>query len=203
MSVERKIMLESFGAELVEVAPGDFDGAIALRNKLSEENGYFNFNQFHNPLNTESHWYTTGVEICNSLPLNIHPDAFVAGTGTGGTIMGAGMFLKNQFPDCKLVALEPSESPVMSGGDSGLHGIQGIGDGSKFLVDLKEIDRIEKVSTPEAIQKSKSLAKEWGIFVGFSAAANYLVAERLIKEGYATNVVTILCDRGERYFSCL
>ena len=203
MSIERKIMLKSFGAELVEVEPGDFDGAIDLRNKLAEENGYFNFNQFHNPLNIESHWYTTGIEICNDIPLNITPDAFVAGTGTGGTIMGTGGYLRNRYPNCKLVALEPSESPVMSGGEPGLHGIQGIGDGSKFLVNLEEIDRIERVSTLEAIEKSKSLAKEWGLFVGFSAAANYLVAERLIKEGYSTNVITILCDRGERYFSCL
>jgi cysteine synthase len=91
----------------------------------------------------------------------------------------------------------------MSGGCPGLHGIQGIGDGSKFLVDLNDIDRIETVSTQEAKDKAKALAKEWGLFVGFSAAANYLVAERLIEEGYAQNVVTILCDRGERYFSCL
>ncbi len=203
MSIERKIMLKSFGAELIEVDAGDFDGAIALRDKLANKNNYFNFNQFHNPLNTESHWFTTGMEICKDLPYNTTPDAFVAGTGTGGTIMGAGRFIKNMYSNCKLVALEPAESPVMSGGEPGLHGIQGIGDGSKFLVSLKDIDRIEIVSTQEAIDKSKILAKEWGIFVGFSAAANYLVAERLIKEGYATNVVTMLCDRGERYFSCL
>jgi cysteine synthase len=203
MSIERKIMLKSFGAKLIEVDGGDFDGAINLRDKLAEENGYFNFNQFHTPLNIESHWFTTGMEICKDFDSEKPIDAFVAGTGTGGTIMGAGNFIKSLYPECKIVALEPTESPVMSGGKPGLHGIQGIGDGSKFLVELNDIDRIEVVSTDEAIQKSKSLAKEWGIFVGFSAAANYLVAERLIKEGYATNVVTILCDRGERYFSCL
>jgi|TARA_R110002050_G_scaffold4824_2_gene22829 cysteine synthase len=203
MSIERKTMLKLFGAELIEVDAGDFDGAIDLRNKLAKENGYFNFNQFHTPLNVESHWFTTGIEICKDLPSDIYPDAFVAGTGTGGTIMGAGRYVKEQYPICKLVALEPAESPIMSGGKPGLHGIQGIGDGSKFLVNLNNIDRIEIVSTSEAIEKSKLLAKEWGIFVGFSAAANYLVAERLIKEGSARNVVTILCDRGERYFSCL
>ena len=180
MSIERKTMLKLFGAELIEVDAGDFDEAINLRNKLAKKNGYFNFNQFHTPLNVESHWFTTGIEICKALPSDIYPDAFVAGTGTGGTIMGAGRYVK-----------------------PGLHGIQGIGDGSKFLVNLNNIDRIEIVSTSEAIEKSKLLAKEWGIFVGFSAAANYLVAERLIKEGSARNVVTILCDRGERYFSCL
>ena len=203
MSVERKTMLKSFGAELIEVDAGDFDGAIALRDKLAEEKGYFNFNQFHNPYNIESHWYTTGMEICKDIPYGDAIEAFVAGTGTGGTIMGAGKFVKNAHPACKIVALEPAESPVMSGGEPGLHGIQGIGDGSKFLVDLKDIDRIETVSTEESIEKSKSLAEQYGLFIGFSAAANFLVAERLINEGYAKNVVTILCDRGERYFSCL
>ena len=203
MSTERKVMLKSFGAELIEVPAGDFDGAILLRNKLAKDNGWFNFNQFHNPYNIESHWYTTGMEICKDFDYDKPIDAFVAGTGTGGTIMGAGKFIKNRYPICKLVALEPAESPVMSGGEPGLHGIQGIGDGSKFLVDLKDIDRIETVSTEESIEKSKSLAKQYGLFIGFSAAANFLVAERLIEEGYAKNVVTILCDRGERYFSCL
>ena len=203
MSIERKVMLKSFGAELIEVPAGDFDGAILLRNKLAKGNNWFNFNQFHNELNTASHWNTTGFEVCKDFPLGKKIDAFVAGTGTGGTIMGAGKFIKTIYPKCKLVALEPAESSVMSGGCPGLHGIQGIGDGSKFLVDLKDIDRIEVVSTQDAIDKSKDLAKEWGLFVGFSAAANYLVAERLIEEGYVTDVVTILCDRGERYFSCL
>jgi len=203
MSIERKTMLKSFGAELIEVPAGDFDGAILLRNKLAKDNGWFNFNQFHNQQNIESHWYTTGMEICKDFDFGESIDAFVAGTGTGGTMMGAGKFIKNQHPGCKLVALEPAESPVMSGGCPGLHGIQGIGDGSKFLVDLNDIDKIEIVSTQEAKDKAKILAQKSGIFVGFSAAANYLVAERLIKEGYATNVVTILCDRGERYFSCL
>lgn len=203
MSTERKTMLKSFGAELIEVPAGDFDGAILLRNKLAKKHGFFNLNQFHNEQNIESHWYTTGMEICKDFDFNVPIDAFVAGTGTGGTMMGAGKFIKNQHPSCKLVALEPAESPVMSGGEPGLHGIQGIGDGSKFLVDLKDVDRIEIVSTEESIEKSKSLAKQYGLFVGFSAAANFLVAERLINEGYAENVVTILCDRGERYFSCL
>ena len=203
MSIERKVMLKSFGAELIEVPAGDFDGAILLRNKLAKGNNWFNFNQFHNELNTASHWNTTGFEVCKDFPLGKKIDAFVAGTGTGGTIMGAGKFIKNLYPKCKLVALEPAESSVMSGGCPGLHGIQGIGDGSKFLVDLKDINRIETVSTEESIEKSKLLAKQYGLFIGFSAAANFLVAERLIEEGYGKNIVTILCDRGERYFSCL
>jgi len=203
MSIERKTMLKSFGAELIEVPAGDFDGAILLRNKLAKKHGWFNFNQFHNPLNTESHWYTTGMEICKDFTFGESIDAFVAGTGTGGTIMGAGKFIKNRYPIYKLVALEPAESPVMSVVKPGLHGMQGRGDGSKFLVDLKDINRIETVSTEESIEKSKLLAKQYGLFIGFSAAANFLVAERLIEEGYGKNIVTILCDRGERYFSCL
>jgi len=203
MSTERKVMLKSFGAKLIEVDAGDFDGAIALRNKLAQEKGYFNFNQFHNPYNTESHWFTTGMEICKDFPVHKKIDAFVSGTGTGGTIMGAGKFVANMHPGCRLIAVEPAESPVMSGGCPGLHGIQGIGDGSKFLVDLNDIDMVTTVSTQEAKDKAKVLSKKWGLFVGFSAAANYLVAERLIEGGNAQNVVTILCDRGERYFSCL
>ena len=203
MSTERKVMLKSFGAELIEVPAGDFDGAILLRNKLAKDNSWFNFNQFHNELNIASHWYTTGFEICKDFPLDEKIDAFVSGTGTGGTIMGAGKFVAKMHPGCRLVAVEPAESPVMSGGCPGLYGIQGIGDGSKFLVDLDDIDMVVTVSTQEAKDKAKDLAKELGLFVGFSAAANYLIAERLIKKGYAENVVTILCDRGERYFSCL
>ena len=204
MSMERKKTLELYGAELIEVEAGAFDDAISLRDKMCEDNGWFNCNQFNNPLNIESHKEGTAVEILHQCKnICIEPSALISGTGTGGTIMGAGRYVKEQYPICKLVALEPAESPIMSGGKPGLHGIQGIGDGSKFLVNLNNIDRIEIVSTSEAIEKSKLLAKEWGIFVGFSAAANYLVAERLIKEGSARNVVTILCDRGERYFSCL
>jgi cysteine synthase A len=125
------------------------------------------------------------------------------GTGTGGTLMGAGKFLKAMYPDIKIIAVEPSESSVMSGGNPGLHGIQGIGDGSKFLVDLEFVDEIITISTNEAIQTSKYLAKNNGLFVGFSAAANYLASMRWAQKHNAQNIVTILCDRGERYFSCL
>lgn len=203
MSVERKQMLKFFGAELIEVEEGDFDKAINLRDQLCEENGWINFNQFHNPLNIEAHYLTTGPEIVQHLPLGIEPEAFILGTGTGGTLMGAGKFLKAMYPDIKIIAVEPSESSVMSGGNPGLHGIQGIGDGSKFLVDLEFVDEIITISTNEAIQTSKHLAKNNGLFVGFSAAANYLASMRWAQKHNAQNIVTILCDRGERYFSCL
>jgi cysteine synthase A len=203
MSIERKQMLKYFGAELIEVEEGDFDAAIALRDQLCEENNWINFNQFHNPLNIDAHYCNTGPEIYKNLPYDIEPEAFILGTGTGGTLMGAGRFLKEVYPNIKIIAVEPLESPVMSGGKAGLHGIQGIGDGSKFLVDLAFVDEIITISTEESKTIAKQLAKQYGLFVGFSAAANYLASTMWLSKYDAKNVVTILCDRGERYFSCL
>ena len=202
MSEERKQMLRLYGAELIEVADGKFDDAIALRDKMAQENGYFNPNQFHNPLNIQAHYEGTGVEI-----LHQHADkiaAFVDGTGTGGTIMGISQLLKMYHPCMKIVAVEPAESPVMSGGEPGLHGIQGIGDGSKFLVDLNEIDDIIIISTEEAKERARRLSKEQGLFVGISSGANILASERLLEKypDMEGNIITILCDRGERYLSC-
>ena len=202
MSEERKQMLRLYGAELIEVADGKFDDAIALRDKMAQENGYFNPNQFHNPLNIQAHYEGTGVEI-----LHQHADkiaAFVDGTGTGGTIMGISQLLKMYHPCMKIVAVEPAESPVMSGGEPGLHGIQGIGDGSKFLVDLNEIDDIIIISTEEAKERARRLSKEQGLFVGISSGANILASEKLLEKypDMEGNIITILCDRGERYLSC-
>ncbi len=204
MSEERKQMLRLYGAELIEVGPGDFDGAIKLRNELSEKNGWYNSNQFESPWNLEAHREGTGVELmyqCESLCFE--PSAFVSGTGTGGTLMGAGETLKNQYPNMKIVAVEPSESPVMSGGQPGLHGIQGIGDGSKFMVDLSFVDTIMVVSTEDAKQMARRLAKEYGIFIGISAAANVLASVEYGHKFGVTNILTILCDRGERYLSMI
>ena len=203
MSIERKKTLEFYGARLIEVDPGDFDGAIKLRDKLAEENGWFNCNQFCNVMNIEAHYRTTGPEIIKECAIkNITPSAFISGTGTGGTLMGAGLKLKEVFPEMEVVAVEPAESPVMSGGEPGLHGIQGIGDGSKFLVRLNKVDEIYQVSTEEARQKARQLAKELGLFVGISAGANVVAAEKWAQTNKGT-VITILCDRGDRYFSCL
>ena len=202
MSEERKQMLRLYGAELIEVEDGKFDDAIALRNKLSEENGWFNPNQFHNPLNIEAHYNGTGVEILHQHTNQIC--AFIDGTGTGGTLMGTSRLLKMYHPNLKVVAVEPAESPVMSGGEPGLHGIQGIGDGSKFLVNLDEVDEILIVSTEDAKERARKLAKEMGLLVGISSGANILAAERWVeKNNPKGNVITILCDRGERYLSCL
>ena len=203
MSVERKKMMKFFGAELHEVDEGDFDGAIFYKECLAQTHGYKELNQFNNPLNIECHKETTCLEIINQA-YDKELSAFVAGTGTGGTLMGVQSGLRNLGRDTKIVAVEPSESPVMSGGEKGLHGIQGIGDGSKFLVDLDVVDEIITISTEEAKERSLRLAKENGLFVGVSAGANVLAAERWIEQNNPNGiVVTILCDRGERYFSVL
>tara|TARA_Y100001963_G_scaffold66622_1_gene92807 strand:- start:205 stop:1095 length:891 start_codon:yes stop_codon:yes gene_type:complete len=206
MSEERKKIFNFYGARLIEVDEGDFDGAIALRDEMCDKKGWFNCNQFHNPLNIKAHYQTTGPEIWNQYKdenKENAPDVLIMGTGTGGTIMGAGKFLKERWPNIKIVAVEPAESPVMSGGEAGLHGIQGIGDGSKFLVDLDFVDEVVTIPTEEAKEQARHLAITYGLFVGISAGANTLAAERWLKNNNKQNAITMLCDRGERYFSCL
>lgn len=203
MSEERKQMLRLYGAELIEVSDGNFDEAIRLRDEMAEEFGYFNPKQFTNKLNIDAHYHGTGEEI-----LEQHYDqigAFIDGTGTGGTLMGVSRRLKRVYENMKVVAVEPAESPVMSGGEPGLHGIQGIGDGSKFLVNLNEVDDIMIISTEDAKLRSRILAKEQGLFVGISSGANILAAERLLEKypDMKGDIITVLCDRGERYLSCL
>jgi cysteine synthase A len=210
MSEERKQILRLYGAELIEVGEGDFDGAIKLRDELSEKNGWFNCNQFNNPINIKSHIEGTGDEIVkffeglSSTDNHIYVEALISGTGTGGTIMGCREPLNKKYPLCKMIAVEPEESPVMSGGEPGLHGIQGIGDGSKFLVDLNVIEEVVTISTEDAKERARKLAEELGIFVGISAGANILAAERWVNKNNPQGVVvTFLCDRGERYLSCI
>ena len=196
---------------LPEVEEGNFDKAIEYKNSLVKEQGYFSLNQFKNPLNIECHRNTTFEEIISEIPkfptyTTEIPSisAFIAGTGTGGTLMGIQKGFEAQGMNTKIVAVEPAESPVMSGGEKGLHGIQGIGDGSKFLVDLDKVDNVITISTEEAKERALRLAKENGLFVGISAGANVLASERWIEKNNPNGiVVTILCDRGERYFSVL
>ena len=205
MSVERKRMMSFFGAELIEVDAGDFDGAIARKEYLADMHGYVELNQFSNPLNVECHLNTTCKEILYDTMIADYDSqisAFIAGTGTGGTLMGVQKGFKSHSINAKIIAVEPAESPVMSGGKKGLHGIQGIGDGSKFLVDMDKVDEVITISTEEAKKRSLRLAKENGLFVGISAGANVLASERWIEQNNPNGiVVTIICDRGERYFS--
>ena len=201
MSEERKKMMKFFGAELHEVGEGDFDEAIAYKEYLADIHGYMELNQFSNPLNIECHLNTTFKEIVSDTHFD-SVSAFIAGTGTGGTLMGVQKGYDGL--STKIIAVEPAESPVMSGGEKGLHGIQGIGDGSKFLVDLDKVDEVITISTKEAKERSLRLAKENGLFVGISAGANVLASEQWIEQNNPNGlVVTILCDRGERYFSVL
>ena len=203
MSEERKKMLKFYGARLYEVEAGNFDEAIKVKNDMCAYDGWFTLNQFDNPLNIECHLNTTFMEILNDTYFD-NVSAFIAGTGTGGTLMGVQKGFEKLGTDTKIVAVEPSESPVMSGGEKGLHGIQGIGDGSKFLVDLNKVDGVITISTEEAKQRALQLAKYNGLFVGISAGANVLASERWIEQNNPDGiVVTILCDRGERYFSVL
>tara|TARA_B100001750_G_scaffold229859_1_gene225743 strand:+ start:2375 stop:3301 length:927 start_codon:yes stop_codon:yes gene_type:complete len=205
MSEERKILLEMFGAELIEVGEGDFDEAISLKDKIVKKEGFFTLNQFSNPLNIECHHKTTFKELLNhSLMIGKYISAFIAGTGTGGTIMGVQKGFEEFDSRVKMIAVEPAESPVMSGGEKGLHGIQGIGDGSKFLVDLNKIHEIIPISTQDAKDRCKQLALNDGLLVGISSGANILAAEQWVEKNNPDGIVfTILCDRGERYTSIL
>jgi len=205
MSIERKSLLRMYGAELIEVEAGDFDEAIRLKDELVDKHGYYPLNQFTSKLNIECHYKTTFKELLShSLKIGKYISAFIAGTGTGGTIMGVQRGFSEFDNRVKIIAVEPAESPVMSGGEKGLHGIQGIGDGSKFLVDLDKVDEILVISTSEAEERTKRLALENGLLVGISSGANILAAERWIEKNNPSGIVfTILCDRGERYCSIL
>ncbi len=204
MSQERKDLVKSYGSTLVETEPGDFEGAIRLRNQMVEE-GYWSPMQFENPQNIECHAKTTAVEIWYQMGMDV--DVLVAGTGTGGTIMGVGGELKKLNSSFKVVAVEPKECPIMYNSFYGtnlpvskVHGIQGIGDGSKFLVELDLVDEIVLISTEEAIQKVIDLEKV-GISAGISAAANLLAAERLNIQDQ--RIVTFLCDDSTKYQSLI
>ena len=194
MSEERKCMMRVYGAEIIEVGDNAFKDAIALRDEMCANNAtYFNPRQFSNPDNIECHKMTTGIEIIKQCP-NI--SAFIAGSGTGGIIMGVNQMLNITRKETKIIQVQPEES-------NATHGIQGINDGEDFLLDKSILDETIYIKTKEAIARAKRLAKENGLLVGISAGANVLAAERWVAENNPEHpVVTILCDRGERYFSC-
>ena len=209
-SEERKTLLRMFGAELVEVDAGDFDQAIKVKDDMVKEMDYRSLHQFTNPLNIECHRKEIFEEMMDQRPrqyegLKRRVSAFVAGTGTGGTLMGVKQGFDEIGFNTKVVAVEPAESAVMSGGKAGLHGIEGIGDGSKFLVDLSKVDEVMTISTNDAKERARRLCKDKGLFVGISSGANVLAAERWAEEHELDDgiIFTILCDRGERYCSVL
>jgi cysteine synthase len=209
MTAERKQALESLGADLILCSSeGSFAEAARIRDELAEKHGWFNPDQFSNPLNVECHERTTGSEIVEQLRVRHieHADAFVAGVGTGGTLIGAGRRLRAEWPAIKLVAVEPSESAVMSGGPPGAHGISGIGDG--FIPAIASdgrggkhatIDAVECVSTEEARAAAKHLGQAHGFCVGVSSGANFVAAKRLA-ERHAV-VVTVFPDGYAKYLS--
>jgi cysteine synthase A len=203
MSMERASLLSSYGAQLVLTPAWEgMKGSIREAETLLAQNpSYFMPDQFSNPANPAMHKMTTAPEIWDALDGKI--DAFVAAVGTGGTITGCGEVFKERNPSVKVVAVEPAGSPVLSGGDPGPHKIQGIGAGFiPKVLNRKIIDRIITVTDDEAYQTAKQLSKQEGLLVGISAGANVFAAQKVAEElGPGKNVVTILCDTGERYIS--
>ncbi len=204
MSVERRMMLKGFGAELILTPGADgMKGAIAKAEELAAQPGWFMPQQFKNPANPAIHFKTTGPEIWHDTDGKI--DIFVAGVGTGGTITGVGRYLKKEknLP-LKLIAVEPSASPVLSGGAPGRHKIQGIGAG--FVPDILDrslIDEVLQVTDDEALEIAKQLARKEGISCGISCGAAMAAALKVAArpESAGKVIVTVLPDSGERYLS--
>ena len=203
MSMERASLLSSYGAQLVLTAAWEgMKGSIKEAESIVAQNpSYYMPDQFSNPANPAMHRKTTGPEIVEALDGRV--DAFVAAVGTGGTITGCGEVIRERNPAAKIVAVEPAGSPVLSGGDPGPHKIQGIGAGFvPKVLNRTLLDRVITVTDDEAYQTAKLLAKKEGLLVGISAGANVFAAQKIAEElGPGKNVVTILCDTGERYIS--
>lgn len=204
MSMERRNLLKALGAELVLTPAaagmkGAIDSAEELQSTLDDA---IILQQFQNPANPEIHRLTTAKEILRDTDKNV--DVFVAAVGTGGTLTGTGSVLKEEIPGIQIVAVEPADSAVLSGGKPGPHKIQGIGAG--FVPDILDTEiygEIVKVSNDDAIATAKMLAKHEGLLVGISAGANVYAAMQVAKrpENKDKTIVTILCDTGERYLS--
>ena len=203
MSVERRNLLHALGAELVLTPAAEgMKGAIKVAEKLAEERNGLLFGQFSNPLAVEAHYLTAGPEIlADSVG---HMDVLVAGVGSGSSITGTGRFLKENIPGFKVMAVEPAESPVLSGGQAGQHGIQGIG--ANFvpsILDRSLLDEIIQVPTAEAMATARRLMRLQGVCAGISTGANVLAALSVAArpEMQGKNIVTFACDTGERYMS--
>ncbi|QHW32123.1 cysteine synthase A [Paenibacillus rhizovicinus] len=206
MSIERRNLLRAYGAELV-LTPGSegMNGAVRRAEEMQAENpSYFIPQQFKNQANVKVHRETTGPEIVEAInSLDGKLDAFVAGIGTGGTISGAGEVLKQNFPNIRIVAVEPSASPLLSGGSPGGHKIQGIG--ANFIPEIlnREIyDQVITIENEEAFETARRAAKEEGILCGISSGAAIFAALQVAKElGKGKRVVAVVPSNGERYLS--
>ncbi len=202
MSEERKRTLRAYGAELVLTDPERrMLAAIEEAERIRDATGAWMPNQFENPANPQVHYETTGPEIWQQM--NGRLDAFVYGTGTGGTISGTGRYLKEQNPAVQIIAVEPQRSNVLSGGVRGQHGFQGMGPG--FIpknLDVALLDRVVTILEEDAFPFARRLAKEEGLFVGMSAGGMIYAACQIARElGAGKRVVTIACDTGARYLT--
>lgn len=201
MSIERQKLLKAYGAKII-LTPGKLgmQGSVDKANELAKENeNSFIPGQFVNPNNPLAHQETTAKEIIETFE-NEKIDYFVAGIGTGGTITGIGKVLKEKYPDIKIIGIEPADSPLITKGKAGPHGIQGIG--ANFIPDILDLDIIDEmitVTTDEAYEASRLLAKKEGLLVGISAGAALYGASKINDEG--KNIVVLLPDTGERYLS--
>lgn len=203
MSLERRNLLRAYGAELVLTpGPEGMGGAIRKAEELSKENGYFLPQQFKNVSNPEVHRSTTGPEIVATFG-DEGLDAFIAGIGTGGTITGAGEVLKEKYNDIKIYAVEPTDSPVLSGGKPGPHKIQGIGAGFvPEILNSEVYDDIIQVTTDQAFEYARKAGKEEGILGGISSGAAIYAAIKVAKElGKGKKVLAVIPSNGERYLS--
>jgi cysteine synthase A len=203
VSVERRKLMQAYGAEVVLTpAEGGIQAGFAKTAELIEQYGYFELKQFYNEHNPETHYQTTGPEIAAAFRDDL-PDFFVSGIGTGGTITGAGRYLRERKPDVQIIAVEPDASAVLSGGAPGPHAIQGIGAGIvPAVLNTSIYDRVIRVTNDEAQTTSRLLARREGLLLGYSAGAAVFAASRIAQEvDEDKRILAIAPDTGERYLS--